>query len=137
MNVELLRPLAQNYAVNFDALRAQAASVRAIVDNFDKDNKPKTVAEVLKLIECLRAGFEEIWRVLQIAITVPVTSVECERSFSVMKRIKSYLRSTMSQERLRNISMLAIERELSDMLAMDWNEVIDRVSKDDRRIRLR
>ena len=108
-----------------------------MVDNFDEDNKPKTVAEVLKLIECLRAGFEEIWRVLRIAITVPVTSVECERSFSVMKRIKSYLRSTMSQERLRNISMLAIERELSDMLAMDWNEVIDRVSKDDRRIRLR
>ena len=129
--------MAQNCAVNFDALRAQAASVRAIVDNCDKDNKPKTVAEVLKLIECLRAGFEEIWRVLQIAITVPVTSVECERSFSVMKRIKSYLRSTMSQEILRNISMLAIERELSDMSAMDWNEVIDRFSKDDRRISLR
>ena len=62
-----------------------------IVANNDKDKKPKTVAEVFKPIECFRAGSEEILRMVQIAITVSVTSVECERSFSVMKRIKSYL----------------------------------------------
>lgn len=103
----------------------------------EKIIQPKTVAEVLRLIECFRAGFEETWHMLQIAITVPVTSAECERSFSVMKRIKSYLRSTMSHERLRNISMLAIERELSDMSVINWDEVVDKFSEGDRRIHLR
>ena len=103
MNMDLLKAMAQNYGVNVDALSAQAAIVRAIVANYDKDQKPKTVAEQLKRIEGFRAGFQDVWRLLQIAITVPVTSAQCERSFSVMKRVKSYLRSTMSQERLRNI----------------------------------
>ena len=129
MNVDLLKPMARNYAINIDAMCAQAASIRAIVANCDKNKKPKTVSEVLKLIECFRTGFEQIWRMLQIAITVPVTSAECERSFSVMKRIKSYLRSTMSQDRLRNISILAIERELSDVSTVNWGNVIDKFSE--------
>jgi hypothetical protein len=137
MNVDLLRPMAQNYGINTDALRAQAASINTIVTKSEKIIQPKTVAEVLRLIECFRAGFEETWHMLQIAITVPVTSAECERSFSVMKRIKSYLRSTMSHERLRNISMLAIERELSDMSVINWDEVVDKFSEGDRRIHLR
>jgi hypothetical protein len=75
INVEQLRPMAQNYAINFDALRAQAASIRAILATYDKDSKPKIVAEVLKLIECFRVGFEESWCMLQIAATVPALRV--------------------------------------------------------------
>ena len=54
----------------------QAAIVRAILANYDKDQKPKTVAELLKRIEGFRAGFQDVWRLLQIAITVPVTSAQ-------------------------------------------------------------
>ena len=43
---------------------------------------------------------------------LPVTIVSAESSFSKLKLIKNYLRTSMSQDRLSNISMISIESEL-------------------------
>jgi len=45
-------------------------------------------------------------------LTIPVTVASAERSFSKLKLIKSYLRSTMSQERLNGLAILSIENEM-------------------------
>lgn len=47
-------------------------------------------------------------------MTIPVTVASAERSFSKLKLIKNYLRNSTSQERLSNISVLSIERGLTD-----------------------
>ena len=44
-------------------------------------------------------------------LTIPVTVASAERSFSKLKLIKSYLRSTMSQDRLSGLAILPIEKE--------------------------
>uniref|UniRef100_A0A1X7UFJ8 HAT C-terminal dimerisation domain-containing protein n=1 Tax=Amphimedon queenslandica TaxID=400682 RepID=A0A1X7UFJ8_AMPQE len=46
-------------------------------------------------------------------MTVAVSTAQCERSFSTLKLIKNHLRSTMGDERLANMAVLSIERELS------------------------
>ena len=38
----------------------------------------------------------------------PVTSCECERSGSVLKRLNTYLRASMGQERLTSLAMIHI-----------------------------
>ena len=48
----------------------------------------------------------------RILLTIPVTVASAERSFSKLKLIKSYLRSTMSQERLTGLAILSIEKEM-------------------------
>jgi hypothetical protein len=45
-------------------------------------------------------------------LTIPVTVASAERSFSKLKLIKSYIRSTMSQERLNRLVILSIEKEM-------------------------
>jgi hypothetical protein len=65
--------------------------------------------------------------------TVPVTLVaSAERSFSKLKLIKTYLRSSISQERLNGLTTLSIEK---DMLAdIDVDVLInDFVSQNARR----
>ena len=47
---------------------------------------------------------------------MPATNAISERSFSVMRRVKSYLRSTMWQERLNHVMVLNIYKEQLDKL---------------------
>src|ERR1044072_7548393 len=48
----------------------------------------------------------------RILLTIPVTVASTERSFSKLKLLKSYLRSTMLQERLNGLALIAIENNL-------------------------
>jgi hypothetical protein len=59
---------------------------------------------------------------LQILLTFPVSVASCERSFSKVKLIKSYLRSTMSQDRFTNFATLSIENEV--VSSIDFSDVI-------------
>jgi hypothetical protein len=52
----------------------------------------------------------------RILLTIPVTVASAERSFSKLKLIKSYLRSTMSQERLNGLAILSIEKKMLENL---------------------
>ena len=44
---------------------------------------------------------------------MPVTVASGERSFSKLKLIKTYLRSTVSQKRLNSLAMISVESEIA------------------------
>jgi hypothetical protein len=48
-----------------------------------------------------------------------VTVASAKRSFSKLKLLKNYLRSTMSQERLNGLATLCIEKGLLDEIDID------------------
>lgn len=56
----------------------------------------------------LQDAFPNICIALRIYSTLPTRSASCERSFSQLTLIKNYLRSSMSQERLSGLEILAI-----------------------------
>ena len=56
-------------------------------------SRPETVAQTLKQVNLKLFANLEI--VLRILATIPVTSCECERTFSALRRLKDYSRSTM------------------------------------------
>ena len=47
-------------------------------------------------------------RLLLIACTLPISSAEAERSFSLMKRIKMCIRSTKCEERFSDLAIIAV-----------------------------
>ena len=59
---------------------------------------------------------------LRICLTIPATVASAERSYSIFKLIKNYLRSTMSQDRLISLARLSIESELAREI--DFRDVI-------------
>ncbi|KAM9330997.1 zinc finger MYM-type protein 1-like [Gastrophryne carolinensis] len=60
-------------------------------------------------------------------LTLPVTVSSAERSFSKLKLIKNYLRSTMSQQRLSHLALLSLENERARKLDID--NMIDKFSE--------
>ncbi|CAH2325017.1 zinc finger MYM-type 1-like [Pelobates cultripes] len=67
--------------------------------------------------------YPNIYVALRVILTIPVTVASAERSFSKLKLIKTYLRSSMSQERLSALAILSIEHNLASKL--DYSSVID------------
>ena len=59
--------------------------------------------------------FPNICVSLCILLTIPATVASAERSFSKLKLVKNYLRSTMSQDRLVDLARLSIESEILTM----------------------
>ena len=60
----------------------------------------------------------ELLKVIQIFRSIPATSCSSERSFSSLRRIKTYLRITIGQDRLSSIALINMECEYSTLYAM-------------------
>jgi len=48
-----------------------------------------------------------------ILLTLPVTNVCCERSFSSLRRLKTWEKATMGEDKLCSLAMLHIHRDLN------------------------
>ncbi len=67
----------------------------------------------------LKILYPNIFILLTIFLTVPVTSAEGERAFSCLKRIKSCLRTTMNQVRLSSVSIINIHSIIAAKLNIE------------------
>ena len=63
--------------------------------------------------------YTDLFRMIVIVATLPVTVVFCERAHSRVKLINNYLRVTMSSERLENLVEISCERDISDSIKLD------------------
>jgi len=60
--------------------------------------------------------FANLYKLMQVALTLPISSASYERSFSFMRRIKTWIRSSMNQDRFTDMSILQIERDISSII---------------------
>lgn len=67
----------------------------------------------------LDSVYEEVTKLLRLFLTLPATTASSERSMSTLKRIKTHLRNSMTNERLSNLTTLAIEKRLLSEMAGD------------------
>ena len=93
-----------------------------------EDCLPDNISSTLKRIPF--NGFNNIKVSLRILGTSPVTTCTCELSFSAMRRLKTYTRSTMVSERLSGIALMHVHQEI----VPDIEKVIDLFSTKNRRL---
>ena len=61
---------------------------------------------------------EEVHKLLRLYLSIPMTSATAERIFSTLRRLKSYLRSTMTQKRLNHLILLNSHKEILDEICI-------------------
>lgn len=119
----LLKKMLNQYDSFFNEVRLRS-ELSYIYSDFDFRLPPQ---EILLYIHRsnLKGIFPEVTKALQLMLTIPLTTASCERSFSTLKRIKTYLRSTMGEMRLRQLSRIAIERNV--LTNCETNDLHERV----------
>ena len=107
----LLTELKEPYASNFDIVRLK--NELRVIYSSDEYNM-KTLYEFTHYMKLnkLDVVFTEVYKLSELILTFPSTTASAERSFSALKRIKTYLRATQGQVRLSNLALLSIEKDI-------------------------
>ncbi|GBN46771.1 repressor of the inhibitor of the protein kinase [Araneus ventricosus] len=74
------------------------------------ENLPKTATSSLE--KCDKTFFSNIFILLKLLAVLPVSVATVERSFSSLRRLKTYLRNTTSEIRLNGLALLSIHRDI-------------------------
>lgn len=83
----------------------------------------------LKCIEWQTNHQTNYHKLFNVAITLPISSATCERSVSAMRRLKTWMRSTILQERFISLELVNIEKN-------DTLSVLNHFANYNRRINL-
>lgn len=83
----------------------------------------RTLCEMLLTTPLARDMFSEIDKLLRIYLTIPISTATSERSFSALRRIKTYLRSTMTEQRLNNVMICHVHKDTTS--GLDLVEIAD------------
>ncbi|KAF0708121.1 Uncharacterized protein FWK35_00037310 [Aphis craccivora] len=81
-----------------------------------------------------RVVYPNLFKLVLLALTIPISSASCERSFSAMRRIKNWLRTSMEQDRITNLSVIYIERSISNEI--DSNTILKEFVKNYHKLQL-
>lgn len=64
----------------------------------------------------VRLLFTQVEQLVRLLLVCPVSSCAAERSFSALRRLKNWLRSTMSQIRLNSVAVCHVNQPILDLL---------------------
>ncbi|KAL4132855.1 hypothetical protein QTP88_009937 [Uroleucon formosanum] len=111
--------LLQQYPNTFDADRL--CNELAVIYADDRKHLPphELLDFIVNIGDLHQDIYPQVTKLCQLVLTIPSTTASSERSMSTLKRIKTFLRNTMTNERLSSLSSLAIEKNLLGDMAKD------------------
>ena len=109
---EQLQPLADCYNLDNESLRMESILCKWMLAKKTLETTPDVFKELLPLKE----AFPTLLKTLKISLTICVSSASCERSFSALKRIKTYVSEInhAGREASQSSCVVCWERNLTD-----------------------
>ena len=75
-----------------------------------------TICDAMKTNQIFKEMFSSVHLMLRLILTSPITSATAERTFSALKHLYTYDRSTMTEKRLNNCLLLHVHKDPTDSL---------------------
>ncbi len=107
----LLRTQLQTFAVHFQQCVSEGDSLENVAF-FD------LMKYFSSLSDAQASLLDQVSKLMQLVLVMPATNASSERSFSALRRLKTYLRSTMLQERLNYLMLLHVHKNRTDGLCI-------------------
>ena len=83
--------------------------------------------QILQKYNLLTDAYHVIGLAYKFLLTLSVTQVACERSFSTLKYVKNRLRSTLTQDHLSAFMLMSIEKDV--LTEVEYDLVIEKFPK--------
>ena len=131
----------EHVLINKDKLRVQLDDLPTILGMYNVDRKKKitsisrvsTIAEIFNSMPAAKKQCSEVHKLIKLYYTIPLTSASCERTFSAMRRLKTWLRVNTEANHLNNIMFANIQKK--DLDKVDIKSIATEFSeKNERRM---
>ncbi|CAF4162315.1 unnamed protein product, partial [Rotaria sordida] len=116
--------IAQFYNMNYDELRSEQRFYKVALGQ--KKQMNLTSATKFFVENNFHQSLNTMNNLLKILWTIPANTCECERSFSSLRRLKTYIRNTTGQERLSSLALINIERSFDIDLDLIVTEFVSK-----------
>lgn len=100
-------------------LSAQFMLLSPLLSEVDTVTVESIIDVLQKKSEGVREIFDEVIKYLQLLLSIPASVASGERSFSALRRIKTYLRSRMTQSRLAHLLLLHVHTGRTSEVVLD------------------
>lgn len=107
---------------NEASLKVQLKLFTSGYSQAEKSSQPSLceVVEYMKsLSPAMQSGISEVVKLLKLILVMPAMNAVSERSASALRRVKTYLRTTMHQDRLNHLMVLHVHKDKTDNLPLD------------------
>ncbi|XP_077499735.1 uncharacterized protein LOC144110590 [Amblyomma americanum] len=116
-----LNELLGAHAADFDTSRLSAQLV--LLPTLLRNQGPAASERILQILQGksadMREMMDQVVRYLQLVFSVPASAASGERSFSALRRVKTFLRSRMTQRRLTHLLLLHVHKRRAADLQLD------------------
>ena len=106
------------YGSDFDYL--QLKTQLGIFAQHFQSSEGVTLTDIFTFFRSCTPGqldlISQVSKLAKLLLVMPATNATSERSFSALRRIKTYLRATMTQQRLNHLMMLHVHKNCTDQL---------------------
>ena len=78
------------------------------------------VASIIRdMVPEVRGIFGQVETLVRLLLVVPASSAEAERSFSALRRLKTWLRASMTQTRLNSVAICHVHQKHLDTVDLE------------------
>ncbi|KAI4800484.1 hypothetical protein KUCAC02_009708 [Chaenocephalus aceratus] len=102
--------------LNSRLLQVQLAMFGA---NYTYETSSDVASIIREMVPEVRGLFGQVEALVRLLLVVPASSAEAERSFSALRRLKTWLRLSMSQTRLNNVAICHVHQKKLDRLDLE------------------
>ena len=100
---------------DYEKLTRQLGLLKDVCESEHVSHTDAVINKIVNMGKCSLL-MSEVAKLLRLYLVMPASSASAERSFSALRRIKTYLRGTMASERLNSVMVLNVNQERTDAL---------------------
>ena len=110
--------------VSSSELEAQVLLLRHLVQKAQETSSHEiNVKEIVRVLAgsstAEKVAFSSVLTAVKLLLVIPATNSTSEHSFPSLRRAKTYLRMTMTQQRLNNLMVFHVHKECTESLYMN------------------